>query len=376
MGQINHIFLDGSRALQPEPTGIERYNLEIVRSLIELPQAKDHRWTILLPSSPPADHPFGDLPAHARTEIIPQRRFWTLYGLSKYFGGLGQAALEESVLYVPSHTLPLVRPPRSLMMIHDLATLALPGFFPLAERLKSRVEIIRNIYQASRILVPTKATRQDLIKKFPNKKRTTHVVYHGIDHLTSRIVSHLPPKLQDLKTKKYLLTVGRVELRKNTGRIVEAFSRLPYAEQYHLVLIGKPGYGYESFRSIVRALPAASRRRIHELGYQPDSVYRSLLMGAAAFVFPSLYEGFGFPVLEAMAAGIPTVTSNEGALAEVAGPAAEAVDPWNIDSIVAGILRALEPKRGEELTKLGLTHAQTFRWRTTAEQTYQLLTRD
>lgn len=373
MGQVT-IYLDGSRALRSEPTGIERYNLEIVRSLVQLPEARDHKWVILLPQSPPHDHPFLGLPNHARLEIIPQRRFWTLYGLSKYFSNLGQTQLNESVLFVPSHTLPLVRPKRSLMMIHDLATLAIPGSFPLAERLKSRIEIIRNVHQASRILVPTKTTKQELIKKFPGKRRTTHVVYHGIDHLEYRSGTDLAPKIEKLTQHPYLLTVGRIETRKNTSRIIEAFRQLP--GNYHLLLVGKPGYGYESFRRTLSMFPNQVRRRVHEVGYQPDPVYRTLLQGAVAFVFPSLYEGFGFPILEAMAAGIPTVTSHTGALAEVAGTAAELVDPWNTDSIAEGIQRALEPQRHDELAALGISHTATFRWSRAAEQTYRILTRD
>jgi glycosyltransferase involved in cell wall biosynthesis len=167
----------------------------------------------------------------------------------------------------------------------------------------------------------------------------------------------------------FLLHVGAVQARKNCLRLVEAFERLPG----HAVLVLAGGAGFEADQIFARIDLSPARGRIRRLGYVDAQTRAKLYRTAAALAFPSLDEGFGLPVVEAMACGLPVLTSNRSALPEVAGDAALLVDPFNVDEIADGLERLLpDEELRAGLRRKGLERAAEFTWRRAAEQTWRV----
>lgn len=192
----------------------------------------------------------------------------------------------------------------------------------------------------------------------------------GVERSRIRVVphgAHTPPPMPRVE-EKMILTVGAIQLRKNTARLVEAFEALP--ADWSLVIAGAAsGFGAEKILERIEASPAKSRIRV--AGYVSTENLASLYARAAIFAFPSLDEGFGIPVLEAMAHGLPVVTSNRSALPEVAGDAALLVDPTDVSSIAAALSDlAANPDRRAFLSHAGRTRAEMYPWRRAVDETY------
>lgn len=197
----------------------------------------------------------------------------------------------------------------------------------------------------------------------------------GVERSRLRVVPHgahhpdPPPDPPDLeRTPPVILHVGAIQKRKNVARLVEAFERLP--DRCRLVLAGSRGYGAVELIERMRRSPAASR--IELTGYVTPEKLDALYRRAAMLAFPSLDEGFGIPVLEAMGYGVPAVTSNCSALPEIAGDAALLVDPRSVDEIAEAMLRLLEDKvLRKNLRDRALSRASAFSWSATAEKTWK-----
>jgi glycosyltransferase involved in cell wall biosynthesis len=170
----------------------------------------------------------------------------------------------------------------------------------------------------------------------------------------------------------YLFFLSTLQPRKNLIRLIEAFEGLDDVD-LTLVLAGRSGWLADPIERRIAESPA--RARIQRLGHVPDALVPALYNGAAVFVLPSLYEGFGMGVLEAMASGCPVVTSNRSSLPEVAGHAAVLVDPFDVGSIIAGIELALQPEQRAELVQAGLQRAGSCTWERAARQTLAAIRR-
>ena len=186
-----------------------------------------------------------------------------------------------------------------------------------------------------------------------------------------RVVPHgvRPPKTVPRERKKIILFVGALQVRKNPVRLVEAFERLP--GDWRLVLAGANGFGAEKI--LERIERSRARERICVKGYVSRQELDALYANAAIFAFPSLAEGFGMPVLDAMANGIPVLTSNTSSLAEVVGNAAVLVNPEDSDAIYAGLLMlSSDPELRDRYVKRGLARAEEYPWERTIRETYNV----
>jgi glycosyltransferase involved in cell wall biosynthesis len=193
----------------------------------------------------------------------------------------------------------------------------------------------------------------------------------SIDRSRIRVIPHgvdAPDLPQESARENIILSVGALQIRKNVARLVTAFERVD--TRWRLVLAGPSnGYGADSILKAIAESPA--RDRIEVTGHIPKRALDTLFRKASIFVFPSLDEGFGIPVLEAMAFGIPVITSNQSALPEVAGKAALLVDPIRTDEIEAALARLIEDaERRRELARLGHERALQFSWKRTVDLTY------
>jgi alpha-1,3-rhamnosyl/mannosyltransferase len=243
-----------------------------------------------------------------------------------------------------------------------------------------RHAILTSIRRAHLVSVPSRFTRQAILEFMPEMPpERIHVIPGGVEE---EFHPRPPNEVQRARSRlhlefPYILYLGTIEPRKNLQRLLESYERL-IAEvdiPEHLVLAGRLGWGYEGM--LARLNSSALRDRVHLPGYISQSDLPLLYTGARLFVYPSLQEGFGFPPLEAMACGVPTIASLSSSLAENLQGAAELVPPNDTEGLTAAMKRLLQDSKLQaERRSLGLTRAAQFRWQETARQTlncYQAL---
>jgi glycosyltransferase involved in cell wall biosynthesis len=361
------IGIDASRATASERTGTENYSLFLIRALLELDQRNQYRLYLNGPPSP-------DLfPVAENVELrwMPFPRLWTHVRLS-----LEMAVRSPDVLFVPAHVLPAVHPRRSVVTIHDLGYLRYPEAHTRWSRWYLRWSTCYNARSAATVMVDSRATLQDLVKHCGTSPDKTHIVHPGCDPAfaevrdearVAEVCTHYGVQLP------YLLFVGTLQPRKNLKVLLEAFSALvSHDAATHLALVGRKGWLYEPLFAQVRQL--GLEHRVHFTGYVPQADLPAVISGAHAFVLPSLYEGFGLPVLEALACGTPVICSNVSSLPEVAGDAAILIDPHDTAQLTQAMQRVLEnAELRREMALKGLRQARRFSWERCARETLTLI---
>ncbi len=261
------------------------------------------------------------------------------------------------------HTSDWVEPPSKafkVTTVHDLAPFLYPNLFPrdiirdIVNTHKRKLLLVKK--EAKRIIVPTSATKKDLIN-LGFEENTIRIIPESISADFKKLEQDEIAKI--LRKYKifgdYVLSVG-MDPRKNTERIIKAFEHSSAGRDFKIVFVGTPKY-----------MKVKHARNIRVLGRVETSDLVGLYSGAKALVYPSLYEGFGLPILEAFACGCPVVTSNTSSMAEVAGDAAMLVDPYKVDSISDGIEKVL--KGPKSYIDKGLKRIQDFSWQETARMT-------
>ena len=358
-----NIGVDASRAARGLRTGTENYSLHVIRELVGLDSP--HQFTLYF-NQPPESGLFPALP-NVRQRAIPFLRLWTHIRLASEM--LRQP---PDVLFVPSHVLPLVHPP-AVATIHDLGY----RYFPEAHTQRARLYLewgTRHNARASRLIVAdSRATRDDLMRFYGVPEGKIRVAYPGVrpDLTPVRDPGLVKATLDRYGiSSPYALYVGTLQPRKNLARLIEAFARV--LEPCRLVLAGKKGWLYSDV--LRRAESLGICHRVVFTGYVPDEDLPALLSGASLFAFPSLYEGFGLPVLEAMACGVPVVCSDVSSLPEVAGDAALLVPPTDTEALAAAMNRVLaDEELRRTLIQRGLERARLFTWRRCAQEILKTL---
>jgi glycosyltransferase involved in cell wall biosynthesis len=282
------------------------------------------------------------------------------------------------VLFAPNFVPPPTRARRLVVTVHDLAFKRFPETAPHGTKWwLARLD--RALDRATRVIAVSESTRRDLLELSGVEPARVAVIPLGVDRTLFR-----PPGPEAVAAARsafgldgpYVLYLGGIEPRKNLPNLLAAFSRL--TADVRLVIVGggvewNPE-GSDLLGQALAKLPDGVRGRIHRTGYVSEADKVALLGGAEAFVYPSLYEGFGLPVLEAMACGTPVVTSNVSSLPEVAGDAADLVDPADPASIADGIDRVLgDAELRTRLVDGGLHRAERFTWEETATRTAGVL---
>lgn len=351
------IAIDASRANARVRTGTEWYSYEVIRAMIALP---DRPTLSLYHRSQPSPTLTGH---RVRNTLITRRRLWTHLGLSS-----AMRRDRPPALFVPSHVIPVIRPGVSVVTIHDLGYLTEPDAHPPRTRQMLDLATRWNARAGRRIIAISQQTRDDLVLHYRVPPDKISVVHSGIDHDRFRVMnqSDIQSTLQRLRiSQPYIFFLSTIQPRKNLDRLIEAFERLD-ADNLHLVIGGASGWLDQPIETRIRNSAAANR--IQRLGFVHDDDVPALYNGAEVFALPSLYEGFGMGVLEAMACGCPVVTSNRSSLPEVAGNAAVLVDPHDVTSICDGLHLALSERRAT-LRASGFARAQQFSWKQTATLT-------
>lgn len=269
---------------------------------------------------------------------------------------------------------PALSPCPTVVTVHDLSFMRYPQAFPPMQRAYLHSQVRRSVRAARRVIAVSQATRQDVIDLFGAPPDRIDVVYNGVD------ASFCPAPAGEVEAfrrraglpDRFILHLGTLEPRKNLVRLVQAFAQVRGQDAgrpaVKLVLAGGKGWDYDAiFAEVARQ---GLEQEVLFPGYVPDEELAWWYRAAALFVYPSLLEGFGLPVLEAMACGAPVVTSNLSSLPEVAGDAALLVDPTSVDALAAALLRLLAgADLARELRSRGLAQAARFPWSRTAHET-------
>lgn len=364
------VGVDASRALRPLRTGTENYSLHLIRALLATGSGESFRLY--------ADRPLPAtvLPAvpGAEVRVLHSRYLWTHLRL-----GVELVRSRPDVLFVPAHVLPIYRGCPSVVTIHDLGYLASPDAHPPLARLYLNLGTWFSARVATRVIAVSSATKNDLVARL-------HVPPEKIDVVPEAASPEYLP-LADREAgfavarrlgvqPPYVLALGSVHPRKNLRRLVEAFlrARREASLPQRLVIAGGLGYRANEVAECVRR--QGGQEAVVMTGYVGQADLPLLLGAADALVFPSLYEGFGLPALEAMACAVPVLASNTTSLPEVVGDAGVLFDPFDVGAMAAAIAGVLaNPALRAELAARGLARARLFTWERAAIETLAVLRR-
>lgn len=380
---MTRIAIDARPAAFPQKTGIGFYTWHLLRLLPEVdPETSYLGWYLDAraltgrPSPPPIDH----APSNLRLRRTPIPAQWFERSSERFELPRVEWFARFDVLFAPNFVPPPTRAKRLVLTVHDLAFKLFPESAPHGTR-RWLERLDRALARASRVIAVSETTKHDLIRLYGVREDVVAVVPHGVDHRVFRPDS--PESIEQTMRRfevdgPYLLSLGGLEPRKNLPNLVRAFARMPSDVDPVLVIAGaKTAWnpeGWDSLRSALDELPESIRRRVVLTGYLSERDKVALLSGALALCYPSTYEGFGLPVLEAMACGTPVVTSNVSALPEVAGDAALLVDPGDVGAIASAMDRVVQGDAlRQELRSAGLSRAGKFDWLTTARRTAEVL---
>jgi glycosyltransferase involved in cell wall biosynthesis len=324
---------------------------------------------------------FDDLPAarpglrvlKVRAPSRPLRLLWEQTVLPWCARGGGRLRID--VLHSPHHTTPLASCGcRRVVTIHDLTFLLLPERYPPTRRLYFQVVTRLSARVADAIIVPSEAVRGDVLRLVRVPPERLFVIPEAAGpafHPQDAVAIEAVRRRYGLEGP-FLLSVGSLEPGKNRGRLLQAFARLQARGlKQTLVVAGQRAWRYEGEAPLARRLGLADSVRF--LGHVPQADLPALYSAADVFVFPSLYEGFGLPALEALACGTPVVASNVSALPEVVGDAALQVSPLDVEALVDAMERLLRDDRlRADLRERGLQRAGQFSWEKAARQTVEV----
>ncbi len=367
------IGIDASRALSRAPTGTEAYSYHLIRALV--PLLRDtHTVRMYLRESLPQGIELDSTSSPrtgAEVRVIPFPRLWT-------HGRLSWEMLSDppDLLFVPAHVLPMIRPKRTLVTVHDLGFRVFPEAHPASQRRHLELSTRWNVRSATHILADSMATRQAIVDAYGTPSKKITVLYPGYE-------SDLTPVRDPLafeQTRRrygipgdYILFLGRIQPRKNLARLIEAFGAIaPAYPDLSLVLAGPAGWLSEPIVARAAALRLGDRVRFP--GYIAPENKAALISGAQLFAYPSLYEGFGFPVLEAQACGTPLLASATSSLPEVTGAGGLLVDPEDTGAIAKGLRRLIEDAElRQRLVIRGFDNLARFSWAKAAQQVNALI---
>jgi glycosyltransferase involved in cell wall biosynthesis len=392
------IGIDGSRAFFPQRTGIEEYSYQVIKHLVD--KLKDHEVVLFVRKSQQINF---SLPENWTVKIIKWPRFWTQIGLS-----LEMLLHPVDVLFVPAHTVPFIHPARNaslfmlalsiqsilktlgistyynkhsdaggpkktIVTVHGLEYEIMPQAYSGWERFYMRLSIKNSCRWAQTIIAVSENTKKDLMRLYQVPESKIEIVYEGYEDNFEIKKFKIESKFK-IQNSKFLLFIGRLEERKNILGIIKAFEILKekYSIPHKLVLAGRSGYGFSKIEVAI----SSSKYNIDivQLGFVPDEDKFQLIAQADVFMFPTLYEGFGIPVLEAQSVGVPVVTSNVSSLPEVAGDSAILVDPNDSVSMAEQTYALISNKSlRDAIIKKGYENVEKFSCEKCAQEISEVL---
>lgn len=369
-----NIGFDASRAFSDQATGTENYSQQLLEQMLLIDT--ENKYFVYVRKG--SENKFRQFSRNLTVVPINFPYLWTQMGLAS------QTFKDPlDILFVPAHTLPLIRRPRlpTVMTVHDLGVEYLPASHQLKQQLYLKFITRFQFKTASHLIAVSKATKQDLIEKVGIKSSGVSVVYEGVNFSADLRqkgcqIEETLCKLK-LKKKKYFLFVGTIQPRKNLVRLIEAFSLFLLESQhseveFKLVIAGKPGWDYAEIYQTPARL--GIKDQVVFAGRVENEDLAALYQGATALTYPSLFEGFGLPILEAYFFSCPVITSDRSSMPEIAGKGAILVNPNQADAIMRAMQQIVRhPEKSKQLIQAGEQQLKQFSWEKAARETIAIL---
>jgi len=367
------IGIDASRALRPQKTGTEWYSHELIQGLSRLDLVDQIRLYGAI-----SRKKLGFvLPALMQYRHLhwPLKRLWTQGRLS-----WEMLRMPPDVLFVPSHVIPVIHPKNTVTTLHDVGFLHWQKAYTQKEWQYLDWSTRFALRKCPKVITISQFSKDEIVRAYNADPDMIEVIYLGYD--TTRYA--LPSSREIVRSEvsrrhhiegPYILMIGRLDLRKNQSFLIRAFEQIAAERpELKLVLVGPLGYGGQE---IVRQIEASPfKERIVRLGWLAEEEKIQILQGASALVFPSLYEGFGLPIIEAQACGVPVIAANTSCIPEIAGESAALFNPEEMEECVTSITQVMDDAVfREQLIGRGLENVTRFSWDECARQTLELLRR-
>lgn len=360
------IWIDGYEANVPQRVGSNQVAFELLKNLEKID--KKNEYTICLPSKP-----LYDLPREREGwtyKILKPSKLWTYLTLPLY---IRFAKNKPDIFFSPTHYIPRVSGIKRIGTIFDLGFLRYPESFTNSDRIKLIKGTEYTVKNSDHLITISKSTKKDVQKEYGKLAPKLTVAYPGYNSEIYRVVKD-KEKIEEIKLKykiqsPYIIFVGTIQPRKNLVLLIDAIKNI---ENLNLVIIGKhKGEGREGWKYkdiLNHPKDIGINERVIFTGFIPDEDILYLINGALAFVLPSLWEGFGIPVVDAFACGKPVVVSNVSSLPEIVGQSGLIVNPNSTSQIEQAIRIVISDKRLQnKLSKLGLKRSKLFSWRKMAK---------
>ena len=362
-----NIGIHSTAVFKSQKTGVEKYAYQLVKNMTMLAEAREHCFVLYHNNSRLKTEDLKrdmQLPENFSVRILRAPFLWTQIRLVLHL-----VFNKPQALFVPAHVLPVLsHPNNSTVVIHDIAFEFFPQTYSSFHRKYLRFATKHALKRAKKIIVPSKSTSDDLAKFYKINPEKIFVVYHGRD---DDAVKNRPKEQLEFP---YFLYIGRLELKKNILGMLKAFDLFKgmHKSAHKLVLVGNFGFGKEKIKE------AISKHRYKNdivlTGWVEEDKKNYLLTNAEVFLFTSLYEGFGLPILEAQAANLPVITSCISSMPEVAGTGAILVDPHNFEEIAGAMVRVVNDESlKNDLIKNGKENLKRFSWKNCAKQTLDIV---
>lgn len=364
------IAINAKAALQHPRTGLEEYSYQLISHLIHEAERRGLEKYLLLYAP--------------RWALMPQEFLGVSLKILKapYIWTQGRLALEflwntPDIFFNPEQILPYFSPRSSVVTVHDVAYEIYPQYYSQKHQKYLHFVTRRAVKKAKKIIAISERTKRDISKFYGVPQRNITVIHHGFSSPSDsmkREKAHEITTIFPLHKEQFFLFIGRMEYKKNIPAIIEAFELFSKKtrENFHLVLAGPPGFGFEYVQRRINVSPL--RERILYLGYVDGEMKYELLKNAAGLLFISLYEGFGLPILEAQSFGVPVITSNTSSLPEVVGEGGFLVNPTDPQEVAAKMVYLItHPKMRAYIIRKGYENIERFSWEKTAKETLDLL---
>ncbi|MDD4606804.1 MAG: glycosyltransferase family 1 protein [Patescibacteria group bacterium] len=372
------IGIDASRANKKHKTGVEWYAYHLIQNLKKI----DSHNQYFLYTNKKLKGELGDCPANFQEVVLnwPPRYLWTQIRLS---WAMKFSKYKPDVLFIPAHTIPILHPKNSIVTIHDVGFARFPKLYNWKDKLYHNWTLKFIKKHAKKIITVSQFSKQEIVKFYKIKPDKIQVIYNGFD--AGNYQSVQDKNLIQLILEKYSITqpyflnIARLEYKKNILGLIKSFeifkNKFESAQNFKLILVGNRGAGADQ---ILQAIEKSKfKKDILTLGWLDRRDLNYLMNGCRAFIFPSLYEGFGIPVLEAMSCGVPVITSRAASLPEVVADAALCVDPENYNDLAQKMYQIdTDENLRQELIKKGFQQIKKFSWQECAQRVLDVLTRD
>jgi glycosyltransferase involved in cell wall biosynthesis len=360
-----------ARILKYEGSGIHTFLTGLLRGIAEI--GSQHEIVLLVDPSQslPATldtHQFQVVPVFPHTDTILGKFWWDHVAVGRVC-----KSLEVDALYAPAHVRPAYAPCPVIVSVLDMMYHRFPYYWKWSDHIYFRAAVSTLTSRATKIAALSKSTKQDILSFLPVSKERVEVVYPGVPEGCQPLLPHESEGIRERYQlpNPFILFVGSFHPRKNLMGLLDAFGGIANQLPHDLVIIGSR---WSSEATLERIQSNSLVQRIRLIGFVPWSDLPRFYNEADLFVFPSVYEGFGFPVLEALACGCPTITSNISSLSEVAGDAAILVPPDSTEDLGNAMYQVLtDAELKAELRQRALRQAQRFSWTTSAKKTIKLL---